>query len=814
MKSAQFRSASGLRPASAFLFVTVVLAMVAAKSVAFGVIEEHEQPSAKAVHEPPRPDFDLVDREGRVLARSVERMDLVMSPRAMWQAHTPRRIADKLAEALGPACGGPDALLAAMMPDARGGVIRACGSLFAMDRDAALRVRDWYVANDVDGFEVVSSTKGDAYDLLWAPEDALSEAVRARHAGEMGPPSPTTWGRALADGLARCLVPEGELADPTDDVALRKQRRRVWTGLMHAADTVAFEGIDPSRVDDVIAVLDEEKVAGHQMRVDFQHVRTYPVREEEAGQDAFEILGDWRYVQVARARELTALEWAERERIDDPAEERRAFEREVRRTLDRLHPVRGLERIGAKLFEHDPWRALRPACASYEYERMTPARGDGKRYYLNDRLEETTPSIVTTIDSRLQAYTREVLLEVVENHEPAVTMAIVVDVESGEVLAVDAVSKRPSAEFLPLYHEYTPGSTFKVLVMASALDANVVTPDEEFDTHNGTFWFPKRNRPIREAEGHQTGWLSASYGLAHSVNAILVQIGTRVPDAFLHDRLMKLGYDTAPEVGLGRERSGHVTDLPWKLPYTHVSVCFGHEVGVTLWQHAAGLATVLRGGEHRDLTLLRGVTVGDDAYPIANERKGRVFREDTCETVRGMMRLGAMEGTGDKLYAAVEESGAPLWFGSKTGTTEKESGVVCVHLEQERNHHNRRFKKDDPEFIPFTALKGLAKPHKRSCYVSSICVFGRVEGTDREVMVYLVADEALKNGKYGSRIAGPAAMKLLHEALGLTRNGVPTWVPAERRGGESYDVMHNQLERPWTDRPELVEAAWHEEVGE
>jgi cell division protein FtsI/penicillin-binding protein 2 len=452
--------------------------------------------------------------------------------------------------------------------------------------------------------------------------------------------------------------------------------------------------------------------------------------------------------------------------------------------------------------------------AHYEYDRLRPARGQGKRYYQSDYLEGETPQVVTTIDARLQSFTRQVLLEVVEEHEPGVTMAIIVDVQSGEVLAVDGVSKYPAAEFLPLYHEYTPGSTFKVLVMAAALEADAVYPEEIFETHNGTFWFEGRRSPIREAEGHQTGRLSARYGLAHSVNAILVQIGTRLPDEYLHAKLEDLGYGAPPLVGLGRERDGHLTELPWKKPYTHVSVCFGHEVGVTLWQHAAGLATVLRGGETRPLSLVRGIGLDGDLYALDSTPSKRVFREETCEQVREMMRLGALEGTGKDLGAAVAKSGAPLWFGSKTGTTEKEAGVVCLHLEQDRNELNRGKSSSDKGFVSFQSLKSKPRPHDRACYVSSICLFGRVPGVDREVMVYLVADEALKNGKYGSKIAGPPALKLLQEALGLTLNGVPTWVAPDRDAGAVYASMQNEFERPWTDRNELVDAAWEGSVPE
>jgi cell division protein FtsI (penicillin-binding protein 3) len=289
---------------------------------------------------------------------------------------------------------------------------------------------------------------------------------------------------------------------------------------------------------------------------------------------------------------------------------------------------------------------------------------------------------------------------------------------------------------------------------------------------------------IREAEGALTGRHTAAEFLAYSVNAALAQIALRIDDERFHDYLVRLGYGRPPGSGLGPERAGNLTPTPWSYAYTHASLGFGHEISTTLWRHAEALATIVRGGERRPLTLLAAVEQGArrEAVPLA--RGERVFSPETCATVRDMMRLGAHEGTGREvrvaflgsLRAALGGEPEPSSFdlGTKTGTAQKVPSELCVHVElAERARWER-------EGLPASAsrlasLQRLEKPHAR-CYTSSICAFGRAPGSERDIMVLLVVDEPRGKERFGGRVAGPAAQRVLAEALGLTVNGqVPSF---------------------------------------
>jgi hypothetical protein len=154
------------------------------------------------------------------------------------------------------------------------------------------------------------------------------------------------------------------------------------------------------------------------------------------------------------------------------------------------------------------------------------------------------------------------------------------------------------------------------------------------------------HRIIHEAENPaKTGRVTAAEILAYSINAGMVQIGPRVEDRVLAGYFAALGYGRAPQTGLGPELDGAYPKLPWKPVWQHASVSFGHEMTVTLWQHAAALATVIRGGEYLPLRL-----VGRDRArrPALRHAGGRAAARLRTRRVRqGAHHDGAGRSRGD-----------------------------------------------------------------------------------------------------------------------------------------------------------------------
>ena len=155
---------------------------------------------------------------------------------------------------------------------------------------------------------------------------------------------------------------------------------------------------------------------------------------------------------------------------------------------------------------------------------------------------------------------------------------------------------------------------------------------------------------------------------------------------------------------------------------------------------------------------------GRNVWPIELEPGARVLSSDACDQVLAMLEVGAKEGTGRRVAGGGALADLS-WYGSKTGTTEKEDGVPCSHQEAD---HQLRHKEDGTACSSacFRSLRGKRAPG-HSCYTSSMCLMGRLTPDGPMVMVLVVVDERREGQRYGADVAGPSAVRLLRLGLGL-----------------------------------------------
>ncbi|MBI5365126.1 MAG: hypothetical protein HZA53_18255 [Planctomycetes bacterium] len=789
------RSASGLRPAAAFVLVGSVLVLVAARAVKTALADDGEQPRNLTQLPMPEVTFDLVDSDGTPLAISVDRLELVMSPNAMWQAHTPGRLAQLLAERLGPPYTAQD-LIKKLLPDrARDGLVHARKAPLRLDREAAQRVVSWLArgTNDpeapsvaVEGLWVLPTPSPDEFELVWDPVTALSEGARDAHRAK----STIDWTRKIADGLI-AAVHGGAAAELTDtEEKLTHERKRIWDALLPTQFKSVVKEVSPQAAIAVFDLLKDEHVQKHQMELVRNKKRMYPVQGGAIEDPPAEVLGRWGTLEPEKARAVARKELllpddelCTEQQLSDLADLTRA-------KVYQPSPMWGLELCAqARLRDREWEERLERRSEEYLFLANQVPRQTATRVFQALTPASETPRVVTSLDLDLQRVVRLELERTLADNDPVLAQAIVLEVATGRVLAVDALDNYEMSGFLPTMHTFTPGSTMKAVVMTAALDQGVVRPDEPFRPFGGHFKIGPRE--IHEAEGQkkESPWVTASEGLAFSLNGVLVQIGLRVDDERLHQYFRELGYASYPNSGLGGERCGMLPPLPWKPAWSHASVCFGHEMLVTLWQHAASLATLVRGGEYLPLRLVDRVEQKGQSWEIASALPRRVFRAEACEQVREMMKLGAQQGTGSKVNCT------DLVMGTKTGTAQKVPGEVCLHVEAQ--HHM--------EHAGCTGSKGCReklqglKAHKGPCYTSSMCAWGRLPGDPRELLVLVVVDEPRKGKKFGADVAGPAAAAILKEALGHTHGGVlPEAIGPE--GFQAFQAPAAQLsDRPWME---------------
>jgi cell division protein FtsI/penicillin-binding protein 2 len=821
--------------------ISVVLLAVGGKAAHIALREPGEQPIARAQDASLWPDFEIVDRTGTSLAVPIECFDLSLSPRAMWSSHTPRRIADRLSPLLGV---DPDTLLGLLLPwDAKNGEIRvAAPALLRLDRERAENAQSWIETGllpdaresqseplPLAGFRLVALEEGGPWTVAWRPELALAEEERRAHLGARAIEHPEYWVERLLAGWEHFAALENAdpdlskaLAEASEDDRHAIVREAIWAELMPSQYRVVARWIDPRVAHELSELLDAESVSPWQMHLERSLTRAHPVRPSGdlgGADDAFPILGHWGVLSPLEALARARLEAGLGPRDEYFNARQQAFVEERANDLwTARHPLSGLELCAGTELMNDRWAFLADDVRTYERTlRMLPRdrrrAWDGRvpNYFLAATDASRTPRVVSTLDALLQRFVHAELTRVLHDLDPALAMAIAVDLQSGDVLAVDSLSKYPMGAFAPIHHQFTPGSTFKAVVMALALDLGLVEPGETFPTYAPTGIVVRdesgHGRLIREAEGApEEGWISAAEGIAQSCNAVLVQIGLRIEPSVFRARLAGLGYGRAPESGLGPETSGYLAPLEngtWKYRFTHASVSFGHEIAVSLWQHTQALATILRGGISRPLRTIEAVEQDEKRWDLELAPGERVLSERAASELRAMLARGAATGTGMRVAGpeVCPEFYAPgAYLGTKTGTTEKVETELCLHVELAHNA------KVHPDGEPCTGACRAAlryqRDHnskRRTCYTSSMVALGRLPGDEREVLVVVVVEDARSKLKFGADVAGPSTIAILRAAFGLESHAGNAELAAPVEASAPAADWFNARDIPWAE---------------
>jgi cell division protein FtsI (penicillin-binding protein 3) len=288
--------------------------------------------------------------------------------------------------------------------------------------------------------------------------------------------------------------------------------------------------------------------------------------------------------------------------------------------------------------------------------------------------------VVLTLDMVLQQMVEEELALGCEAAGTTKGSAVLIDAWTGDVLAMaSAPSLDPNDQrtwtkerqvFRPLQTINAPGSTFKPLMLAAALDLGLVAPETKIDTH-------PRNARYGYRTVHDTHSVfspatleeiiveSSNIGMASIMTRLVSDGRSRDIAAMkpLHDILMRLGLTQKVGMSVSGQAAGLLTRLEdWSLESTLVSVSFGYEMSLTPLQLAAAAAT-LSDGYYRVPRLISGTV---DQYgnvlenPIAAPRP--VFTRETVDRVRGYMAVA----WDDVRPGWLEAVGVPV--AGKTGT--------------------------------------------------------------------------------------------------------------------------------------------------
>jgi len=268
-----------------------------------------------------------------------------------------------------------------------------------------------------------------------------------------------------------------------------------------------------------------------------------------------------------------------------------------------------------------------------------------------------------SIDVRVQAALEDELNRGMQAYAAKAAAGIILDVDTGEVLAlaslpsfnpnhVDPASLQYAANQVT-YRFYELGSTFKPLTVAAAIDAGVVTDLSK--RYDATEPLQVGGFKIRDTHS-QRRWLNVPEALVHSSNIVTARIADELGRERMEKLMRDLHFNERPQLELA-ERTRPLWPSSWGR-ITTMTVAYGHGIAVTPLHLATAYAALVNGGVWRPATLYKR----PEDVPVPGTQ---VFKASTSARIRQLLRMIVEDGTGRKADAP------GFRVGGKTGSAEK-----------------------------------------------------------------------------------------------------------------------------------------------
>ena len=276
-----------------------------------------------------------------------------------------------------------------------------------------------------------------------------------------------------------------------------------------------------------------------------------------------------------------------------------------------------------------------------------------------------------SIDMRVQNAMHRELTDAFTRYQAKAAAGVMIDVETGEIVAMvsmpDFDPNTPASMLAPVGDDrnarvnritagtFELGSTFKTLTMAAALEAGAVSVTDSFDAR-----YPVQfgRFAIDDFHGeHRILTVPEIYRYSSNIGIIKVMqtLGKDRYRAFLSD----IGIDAGPIVELPERKLASVPETFSEI--AAATAAFGHGLSATPLQLATAYAALVNGGMFIPPTLF--ARSEDEALAMSH----RIVSEETSDTIRYLMRLNGLEGTGTR----TSNIAAGFRVGGKTGTAEK-----------------------------------------------------------------------------------------------------------------------------------------------
>ena len=369
------------------------------------------------------------------------------------------------------------------------------------------------------------------------------------------------------------------------------------------------------------------------------------------------------------------------------------------------------------------------------------ADAKGNKLSLDENYEQPQDgmNLNLTIDLDLQAVLERELDNAYLAYNPDQAWGIAVDPNTGEILAISSrpnfspdniknVSTEVINRNLPVWATYEPGSTFKIITLAAALEEKVV--DLEKDTFNDTGGIH-----VEDATIHC--WKHGGHGLQtylevveNSCNPGFVNLGLKLGTEKLFSYIKKFGFGSKTGIDLNGEENGILFD-PSKIGLLETATtAFGQGVSVTAIQQVMAISAAINGGKLYKPYIVKSISEPETNNIILKNEPTlvrNVISEETSKELRKALESVVANGTGRNAYIEGYR------VGGKTGTAQKvKNGKYMV-----------------------------------GNYILSFVGF--MPADDPKIVVYIAIDNPKGVTQYGGTVAAPIARNILLSAIDILK---------------------------------------------
>lgn len=391
----------------------------------------------------------------------------------------------------------------------------------------------------------------------------------------------------------------------------------------------------------------------------------------------------------------------------------------------------------------------------------------GNKLELEESYEEPQDgmNLTLTINYELQAILERELDNAVSKYNPDQTLGIIMNPNTGEILALSARPNFSPSHYndytveeinrnLPIWATYEPGSTFKIITLATALEEGLVDLDN--DTYYDSGGITVENARIKcwKAGGH--GAQTYLQVVENSCNPGFVTLGQRIGKEKLFEYIRKFGFGNKTGIDLNGESDGILFKLDKVGPVELATTAFGQGVSVTPIQQITAVSAAINGGYLLKPYIVKSINEPETNTVIKDNKKTvvrKVISESTSEKVRYALESVVTNGTGRNAFIDGYR------VGGKTGTGQKvKDGAYMI-----------------------------------GNYIVSF--MGFMPADHPELIVYVAVDNAKGIVQYGGTIAAPIVRNVLMSSIDVLN--------IEKPKGAS-EKNYNYNEKKYLTVPDVV----------